>query len=445
MQASSSAIVFWTAFGLACAWLLPRYYFGCGSSRTTELRITTLVIDVLVLLSLILTWVPGSRGGPVSGMTLLTNGHALMIAAVLCVVIALSLLAIAKNTALLKTGIASHLVATPLIFAALLRLLPGTFAMTFAEVAPVVAVLLLLCGNVTALLLWHRLQIEKTVNWPARSTVISGGVMIAVLALLVVFAVKVPYRAQLQNPLNAVDAVDAVRLLPEVSDYVRRVPGALVEFDHQDEDGFSVHVYEIKDGHSATFNWYTVDPTTGKASAMFDAVPDESGTGKQAQWTFYRHPSRGYALWYPATWILEDNDSAKARIRIDAPDNAATFIVSALGDDRLKKPDGFVAVLADIREGFAQDPRYTLEAYEEGKENGDLLAGVYIARGGFRDGDNTYRFKEMGTLFKDGRMFVTTAHIRSSATQDYGEIMDEMLGAFDPFGVGSPQPTLVLE
>lgn len=444
MQSSLSAIVFWTAFGLACVWLLPRYYFGRGSGRTTELRITTLVIDVLVLLSLILTWVPGSRGGPVSGITLLTNGHELMIAAVLCVVMALFLLAIAKSTTLLKAGLIAHLVATPLIFAALLRLLPGTFAITFTEVAPIVAVLLLLCGNVSALLLWHRLQIEKTANWPARSAVIGGGVMIAVLALLVVFAVKVPYVAQLQNPLNAADAANAVRLLPEVSEYVRRVPGALVEVDHQDEDGFSVHVYEIKDGHSATFNWYTVDPVTGKTSAMFDS---ESGstTEKQAQWILYRHPARGYALWYPDTWTLDDNDSAGARIHIDSPDSAAVFIVSALGDNRLKERNGLKSVFADIRSGFDSDKRYLLDDYESGTETGKLLAGVYIARGGFRDGDKSYRFKEMGMLFKDGRIFVETAHIQSSATDKYGEIMDAMFGAFDPLGLRSARPTLGLE
>lgn len=174
------------------------------------------------------------------------------------------------------------------------------------------------------------------------------------------------------------------------------------------------------------------------------AIPEAAPAA--AEWTLYRSPQHGFTLWYPSTWSLDDTGAEGPPLRIDSPNWEAVFIVSSLADRRLAEPGGVDAVLADIREGFDQDARYSLEGYEEQREeeNG-TFAGMYIARGSFDDDGTGYRFKEIGDLLRDGRIFVSTAHVRSSATTRYGEILDEMIGGFDPLGVGSEEPALALE
>ncbi len=69
--------------------------------------------------------------------------------------------------------------------------------------------------------------------------------------------------------MTETQAVDNVKKLPEVQDYLKRVPNALVEVDNESEGQYNVHVYEIKDGHTATFNWYRVDKATGEVKKEF--------------------------------------------------------------------------------------------------------------------------------------------------------------------------------
>lgn len=74
-----------------------------------------------------------------------------------------------------------------------------------------------------------------------------------------------------KNKRDSNAAIDRVLILPEVKEYLRTVPGAIVEIDHEDRttSSYVIHVYEIKDGHSATFNWYNVDKSTGRAEKEF--------------------------------------------------------------------------------------------------------------------------------------------------------------------------------
>jgi hypothetical protein len=74
--------------------------------------------------------------------------------------------------------------------------------------------------------------------------------------------------------ITAVQAIQNVK-----STYGSRIPkGYRVELDNIDQDGnYSIHVYEVViddkktgEGHTATYNWYTVDKYTGAISAMFD-------------------------------------------------------------------------------------------------------------------------------------------------------------------------------
>lgn len=64
-------------------------------------------------------------------------------------------------------------------------------------------------------------------------------------------------------------AVATVKALPEVIDYLKRVPTGLVAVNGEENNTYMVQVYEFKNGHTATFNWYNVDKTTGAVEKQF--------------------------------------------------------------------------------------------------------------------------------------------------------------------------------
>ena len=74
-------------------------------------------------------------------------------------------------------------------------------------------------------------------------------------------------------------AIENVKKLPEVQDYLKRVPNGKVEVDNELEGEYNVHVYEVKDGHTATFNWYRVSIKSGKVSSEFE-IPTGTVSGK---------------------------------------------------------------------------------------------------------------------------------------------------------------------
>src|SRR3989339_1071713 len=125
MQSLLPTIGFWIALSLLCAWLLPRYYYAHGEKRAAELRRATAAMDTFVLLSLLLPWIPASRGGPVTGITVLFQGNALFAAFALSVAVALILLGTARHAMFLKGAACMQILATFLLFAAMLRMLPG--------------------------------------------------------------------------------------------------------------------------------------------------------------------------------------------------------------------------------------------------------------------------------------------------------------------------------
>lgn len=65
-------------------------------------------------------------------------------------------------------------------------------------------------------------------------------------------------------------AVEKVKNLPEVQGYLKNVPNGKVEVDNELEGEYNVHVYEVKNGHTATFNWYRVSIKSGEVRAEFE-------------------------------------------------------------------------------------------------------------------------------------------------------------------------------
>ncbi len=65
------------------------------------------------------------------------------------------------------------------------------------------------------------------------------------------------------------EVIAKVRALPEVKEYLTRVPKGLVSINGEEDATYMVQVYEVKDEHTATFNWYTVNKATGEVEKEF--------------------------------------------------------------------------------------------------------------------------------------------------------------------------------
>lgn len=94
-------------------------------------------------------------------------------------------------------------------------------------------------------------------------------IIVVIFILFLVAAGYFAYQKTGSSKITEEQAVEIVKKLPEVQDYLKRVPNGRVEVDNELEGQYNVHVYEIKDGHTATFNWYQIDKTKGKAEKEF--------------------------------------------------------------------------------------------------------------------------------------------------------------------------------
>lgn len=65
------------------------------------------------------------------------------------------------------------------------------------------------------------------------------------------------------------EATLIVKTQPEVVEYLKIVPQGKVDIDHEENGAYVIHVYEVKDNHTATFNWYTIDKATGSVKKEF--------------------------------------------------------------------------------------------------------------------------------------------------------------------------------
>ena len=79
-------------------------------------------------------------------------------------------------------------------------------------------------------------------------------------------------QTSVEEDISPDEALAKVRELTEVKDYLKRVPNSKIDVESADEEKntYLIHVYEIKNGHTATFNWYNVDKKTGEITAEFD-------------------------------------------------------------------------------------------------------------------------------------------------------------------------------
>lgn len=65
------------------------------------------------------------------------------------------------------------------------------------------------------------------------------------------------------------NAVSKVKSLPEVIEYLKRIPAGIIAVNGENDTSYMVQVYEIINDHTATFNWYTVSKATGEVTKEF--------------------------------------------------------------------------------------------------------------------------------------------------------------------------------
>lgn len=148
---------FWIAWGVISFWVLKTFYFSYHKDKLRKLRFASSGINLSVLVLFLLPWLGVSQQG-FSGLELIFQGNMFVI--FLGILIAGSTLAfLTTNKFVLKVGAIFHVISSVLFIFTMIRLMPGTFVLTLQSIAPIIASLLLLVGNVVVLLLWQQIQL----------------------------------------------------------------------------------------------------------------------------------------------------------------------------------------------------------------------------------------------------------------------------------------------
>lgn len=104
-----------------------------------------------------------------------------------------------------------------------------------------------------------------------------------------------------QIQLSQEAAIDKVKNLPEVKEYLGEIKNSIVDAQiSEDQKDYLVHVYEIKNGHTATFNWFTVEKETGKITGQFESEQTNS-----EEFENYTNNTTGISIFYPPDWQIK--------------------------------------------------------------------------------------------------------------------------------------------
>lgn len=151
-------VFFWIAWGLISFWALRTFYFSFSKKKLDNLRKAALGIHLAVLILVFLPWLPPSLGGQ-SGLGLVLEGNLIALLFFVLLVVSL-LLFFMKGSMVLKLASVATIVNAFVLFALMMQIRPGTFTLTIFDIAPIIAMLLLLVGDVVVLLLWQQLQLR---------------------------------------------------------------------------------------------------------------------------------------------------------------------------------------------------------------------------------------------------------------------------------------------
>jgi hypothetical protein len=83
----------------------------------------------------------------------------------------------------------------------------------------------------------------------------------------------IKYNRLINSPkiVTSEEATQKVSQLPAVKEYLAKVPNGKVvlENENADKTAWVIHVVELVNDHTATFNWYEVNKSTGEIKSMF--------------------------------------------------------------------------------------------------------------------------------------------------------------------------------
>lgn len=132
---------------------------------------------------------------------------------------------------------------------------------------PVAEAFLVLLGNVIGLTLINQdRQISPTsAKKPAKYLFPLIILIVSVISLSAIFLDLIP---QLPT-INQSEAIRIVRDLPEVRSFLLETNGLVVAENRPKDNEYLIHVFEIKDNHTATFNWYRINQKTGEVTKEF--------------------------------------------------------------------------------------------------------------------------------------------------------------------------------
>ena len=151
-------ILFWIAWGLISFWALKTFYFSYDKERLDKLRKIAFGINLSVIILFFLSWLPPAQGG-YTGWELIQQGNLLVIL-LFGLIASSTLIFLAGDKSLLKVGSIIHITSSIVFIVAMVSLMPKTFSLTLNSIAPIIAGLLLLIGNVIVLLFWQQLQLK---------------------------------------------------------------------------------------------------------------------------------------------------------------------------------------------------------------------------------------------------------------------------------------------
>ncbi|MEK7166655.1 MAG: hypothetical protein AAB874_07645 [Patescibacteria group bacterium] len=151
-------VFFWITWGVLSSWLLRRFYFTFGAKKILQLKYLTLGFYVSVLALGFLSWLPAARGS-LTGWQLVMRGEILVVCFFLLLIASIGLL-LTNNPVYHKLAVILGIGLSVLVFMMMIRLMPGSVALTFADIAPIVATFILLFANVTGLLLWQQSDLK---------------------------------------------------------------------------------------------------------------------------------------------------------------------------------------------------------------------------------------------------------------------------------------------
>lgn len=150
---------FWIAWGIISYWALKTFYYSFSKEKVKSLRKAVLGIHLAVLILSFLPWLPPELGGK-TGMALALEGNTFAVLFFILLV-GSGLLFLSYEALHLKIGSTVIIINTSLLFVIMYLARPETFVLTMYDIAPIIAFMILLVGDVAVLLLWQQLQLKQ--------------------------------------------------------------------------------------------------------------------------------------------------------------------------------------------------------------------------------------------------------------------------------------------